>query len=89
LIIETAESSLEYDRTIKKGLYAENGIAEYWVVDVHQECLYAYSDLRDELYRLVRRFHRGDLLAPQFLPDCRLLPVTLEVTHCASQNFPL
>ena len=34
LIIEVAESSLEYDTTAKLGLYAILGIPEYWVADL-------------------------------------------------------
>ncbi len=72
LIVEVAESSLEYDRTIKERLYAEAGIREYWIADVPNDCLSAYSDLRDGTYRQVREFHRGDFLAPHLLPECRL-----------------
>lgn len=72
LVVEIAESSLEYDRTVKKRLYAETGIPEYWVADVKNDCLFAYSDLGDNSYRLVRQFHRGDFIAPQLLPECRL-----------------
>lgn len=72
LIVEIAESSLEYDRSIKARLYAETGISEYWVADLKNDCLFVYSDLRDKSYRLVRQFHRGDFIAPQLLPECRL-----------------
>jgi Uma2 family endonuclease len=34
LLIEVAEHTLEYDRTIKLPLYAENGIQEYWIVNL-------------------------------------------------------
>lgn len=34
LIIEVADSSLEYDRSTKKELYAESGIPEYWIVNI-------------------------------------------------------
>jgi Uma2 family endonuclease len=34
LILEVSDSSLQFDLTVKAGLYAERGIAEYWVVDV-------------------------------------------------------
>jgi len=33
LIIEVADSSLNYDRDIKLPLYARNGIAETWLID--------------------------------------------------------
>src|SRR5437868_12357745 len=34
LIIEVAESSLEYDRSIKLPLYARSGIVEVWLVNL-------------------------------------------------------
>lgn len=39
LLIEVAESSLEDDRELKGPLYAENGIAEYWIVNLVDRCL--------------------------------------------------
>jgi Uma2 family endonuclease len=72
LIVEIAESSLEYDRTIKSRLYAETGIPEYWVADLKKDCLFAYGDLRDKSYHRIRELHRGDYVAPLLLPECRL-----------------
>ena len=37
LLIEVADTSLRYDRTVKLRLYAEAGIPEYWVVDCDAE----------------------------------------------------
>ncbi|HVA49911.1 MAG TPA: Uma2 family endonuclease [Pirellulales bacterium] len=34
LVIEVADSSLHYDRTIKQGLYAAAEIREYWIVNL-------------------------------------------------------
>ena len=34
LIIEVAETSLEFDTGAKRALYASCGIIEYWVVDI-------------------------------------------------------
>ena len=37
LVIEISDSSLEYDAGIKKQMYALNGVAQYWIVDVDGE----------------------------------------------------
>ena len=34
LIVEIAESSLRIDRSLKSGLYAQNGIPTYWIVNL-------------------------------------------------------
>ncbi|MFC1757890.1 Uma2 family endonuclease [Planctomycetota bacterium] len=39
LLIEVADSSLPSDLSEKAELYAEFGVAEYWVVDVHGKCI--------------------------------------------------
>ena len=39
LVIEVAESSLDFDRDIKAPLYAEAGIAEFWIIDLGQSRL--------------------------------------------------
>lgn len=43
LIVEIAETSLEYDRTHKASLYAKAGITDYWIVNV--------IDRQVEIYR--------------------------------------
>ncbi len=42
LVIEVAETSLRYDRTVKLALYAETGVSEYWVVDAGAEAIEVY-----------------------------------------------
>ncbi len=39
LVVEVADTSLQYDLTTKAELYAEAGIAEYWVLDVENRTL--------------------------------------------------
>ncbi|MBD2387708.1 Uma2 family endonuclease [Cylindrospermum sp. FACHB-282] len=41
LVIEVADSSLDYDQNVKISLYAQAGIADYWIfnlIDNHLEC---------------------------------------------------
>src|SRR5204863_8799094 len=44
LIIEVADSSLEYDMTVKADLYAILGVHQYWVADLQNDRLLSYSD---------------------------------------------
>lgn len=51
LLVEVADSSLDFDRTVKLDLYARSGIVEYWIVNV--------MDAEVEL-------HRGPLLSGSY-----------------------
>jgi len=44
LVIEVADSSLEYDRQVKLPLYAEATISDYWLVNLPEQYLEAYSE---------------------------------------------
>jgi len=44
LVIEIADSSLDYDTTTKAELYATAGIADYWVLDVDGRRLLVFRD---------------------------------------------
>jgi Uma2 family endonuclease len=37
LVVEVSDTSLKFDQTIKRDLYARYGIAEYWIVDVNAQ----------------------------------------------------
>ena len=43
LVVEVAESSLEYDRTKKLALYATAGIPVYWIVNLIDRVVEVYS----------------------------------------------
>ena len=70
LIVEMADSSLEYDQKLKAQLYAESGVAEYWVADLNGNCVFAYTGPENKTYRTVRQFLRHESIAPSLLPDC-------------------
>jgi Uma2 family endonuclease len=72
LIIEVADSSIEYDKTVKLALYAERGVPEYWISDLQSDCIIVYSDAEGSTYRTVRLVHRGEQLTPRLLPDCTI-----------------
>ena len=43
IVIELSDSSLDKDRTTKLELYAENGLAEYWIVNLPDDCVEVYT----------------------------------------------
>lgn len=69
LIAEVSDSSLDEDRTVKRALYAEAGIVEYWIVNLVDDCLEVHRDPRpDGTYGDVRILRRGDVADIAGLP---------------------
>lgn len=54
LVIEVADSSLRYDRERKGHVYAQAGIAEYWLVDVQAGQVEQHTQPSPSGYRLIR-----------------------------------
>ncbi len=44
LVVEVADSSLDYDRGDKANLYAAGGIADYWVIDIPNRQLHVFRE---------------------------------------------
>jgi Uma2 family endonuclease len=69
LVIEVADSSLDYDREVKGPLYAENGIAEYWIVNLVDRCLEVHRQPQaDGTYADVQTLRPGDSVTLTRLP---------------------
>jgi Uma2 family endonuclease len=69
LLIEVADSTLDRDRDVKRPLYAENGITEYWIVNLPDRCLEVYRQPRpDGTYADVRMLRPGDTADVAALP---------------------
>lgn len=65
LVIEVAETSVEYDREIKAPLYARAGIAEMWLINLREDLIEIYTNPAGRSYQSVRRAARGESFAPQ------------------------
>ncbi len=51
LIVEVADSSLQFDRTRKLALYARNGIPDYWILNLIDGMLEVHRDPAGDSYR--------------------------------------
>jgi len=60
LIIEVADSSIEYDRTVKMPLYAEFDIPEVWIIDVNEKTLTRYTNPSSRGYKTSESLDRND-----------------------------
>ena len=69
LLIEVADSSLRFDRTVKLPLYARRGIAELWIVDLKRRVLEAYRGPVGEAYRETTAHQPGEHLALALAPE--------------------
>jgi Uma2 family endonuclease len=68
LVVEVADTSVWYDTKIKAGLYAEFGIAEYWLVDIHKDVVVVRTEPVDKDYRKVEVRKRGEVIEPCGIP---------------------
>ena len=50
LAIEVADSTLPYDRNVKRPLYARHGVPEYWLIDVNGGRILTFRKPRDGRY---------------------------------------
>jgi Uma2 family endonuclease len=69
LIIEVADSSVEYDRDIKIPLYAQAGVAEVWLVNLPKEMIEIYSQPLEGNYREIHLVKRGESLSAKSIPN--------------------
>jgi Uma2 family endonuclease len=76
LVIEIADTSLEYDRTEKMSLYAAAGIPEYWIVNLVERCVEVYREpvapaagtAFNARYRALRYYGLDETVQPLFEP---------------------
>jgi Uma2 family endonuclease len=76
LVIEVSDSTLVHDRDTKGPLYAQAGIAEYWIVNLVDMQLMVYRRPIDGAYGDVQVLGKGDSIQPLAFPD-----VTIEVSE--------
>lgn len=69
LLIEVADSSLEFDRGTKAGLYSRHGISEVWLQDLRNKAILVHRDPSPQGYRDVKILRRGERLSPLAFPD--------------------
>ena len=79
LLVEVARTSLDYDRDEKRPVYAREGVAEFWLVDVVRREVWVHRDPAAGGYREVRA-----LAADQRL-RCAALP---EISFAVDDLFP-
>ena len=72
LLIEVADTSLEFDREVKLPRYAAAGIPEVWIVNLRSRQVEGYSDPVDGTYRSRRMVTAEGSIGPLAFPDVTL-----------------
>jgi len=83
LIIEVANSTLQYDRKVKGPIYANAAIAEYWIVNLQsrQVEVHLNPNSDDSTYNSVTSYKAGESFKSPFVGEVKVddvLPTTEE-----------
>lgn len=69
LLIEVADSSLQFDRTKKAQMYAKAGIPDYWIVNLNDKVLEVHRKPLGSRYNEITTLRNTDTLAPLAFPE--------------------
>ena len=72
VIIEVADTSVDYDRRVKLPLYARAGIPEAWLVLLAKDLLEVHGEPKNGKYQKVLRLKRGKTLVSSSLAGLSL-----------------
>jgi Uma2 family endonuclease len=72
LLVEVADTSIEYDRVIKVPLYARAGIMEVWLVDLTRDTVELYAQPLNGAYQISQQAARGESLTSSSIPALTL-----------------
>jgi Uma2 family endonuclease len=69
LLIESADTSLAYDRGVKPPMYDEAGIREAWIVDLTGESIERHHEPSGSRYHFTAQVGRKESLRSEALPE--------------------
>ncbi|MCC7370203.1 MAG: Uma2 family endonuclease, partial [Chloroflexi bacterium] len=72
LVVEVADTSLEYDRRTKAPLYARFGIPELWIADLTRERLLVYREPTPQGYASTQVLAPGESISPLAFPALQM-----------------
>jgi Uma2 family endonuclease len=72
LLIEVADSTIDSDRELKIPIYAEDDIAEVWLVDINNACIEVYRQPTSDGYQELLKYYRGQTLSILAFPDVNI-----------------
>ncbi len=72
LIIEVADSSINYDRSIKIPLYAKSGIQEVWLINLIENIIEVYQNPSQIGYKICKKVYKEDTISPLCFSDINI-----------------
>lgn len=74
VVIEVADTSVNYDRNVKLPLYARAGIPEAWLMVLPKDVIEVHSQPKNGKYQKVQRLKRGKTLVSPTIPtfECKV-----------------
>ena len=69
LVVEVADTSLNFDLTTKAALYARAGVTEYWAPDVTRRRLLVHRDAKVSRYASIIAYSEHEGVAPLAAPQ--------------------
>jgi Uma2 family endonuclease len=72
LLIEVAETSIGFDRSIKFRRYASAGIPEAWLIDLANDCVEVHFKPKEDSYSLVKIYQRCENAVSETIPSIDL-----------------
>ncbi|HVG31752.1 MAG TPA: Uma2 family endonuclease [Pyrinomonadaceae bacterium] len=69
LLIEVADTTVDYDRLVKVPLYAKAGIKEVWVVNLPAEQIEIYAEPSGDAYKITKQIKRGEEARAHTIPN--------------------
>jgi Uma2 family endonuclease len=72
LVVEVADTTVEFDRTRKQAIYARARIPEYWILNLVDHVLEVYRDPQESTCRTTLRLASGQSIAPLAVPTSQI-----------------
>jgi len=72
VVIEVADSSVEFDRSTKLSRYASAGIPEAWLIDLVNDRVEVHTQPKEGGYGIIRNYRRGENATSETIPGIDL-----------------
>lgn len=77
LLVEVADSSRQFDLSVKARLYARAGIVEYWVADLTGRRIYVHRSPRAGAYEVITVYSGDEVVSPLAASQANLVVSTV------------